>query len=215
MLKENRSSLRTRAALIQAAGRLFTAYGIRGVQAKEIALAAHASPNAITYHFGGLDGLVDAVWEHAIANMDYGRLDMHYTANLHLLGSRDGQRQLVAEIIEILFQLIWSGDSSHWVNLFLLNATMTPEGRRKVGERVSERMARPLIRLYQDITGDADTESALGWAFTVAGGAAVYSTHSEVFTSLLNQERLPESCYRRIRHITTRNAWFSLGLLPE
>ena len=205
----------TRDALLQAAGRLFTMYGIRGVQAKEIAAACGAVPNAITYHFGGLDGLIEAVWDYALANMDYARLDTHYEENRHLLKSRDGQRQLVAELIGILFELIWSGDDSHWVNLFLLNATMTPEGQQRVEKRVSNRMARPLLRLYQDITGDGEPEAALAWAFTVAGGAAIYSTHTEVFRTLLHCERLPGSCYRRIRHVTIRNAWFSLGLLPE
>ena len=60
-------TIKTRNLLIQTAGKLFTLHGIKGVQAKDIAQAAGAVPNAITYHFGGLDKLIDAVWESAFA----------------------------------------------------------------------------------------------------------------------------------------------------
>ena len=67
-------TIKTRDLLIQTAGKLFTLHGIKGVQAKDIAQAAGAVPNAITYHCGGLDKLVDAVWEHALGSIDYAQI---------------------------------------------------------------------------------------------------------------------------------------------
>ena len=68
-------TVKTRDLLIRTAGKLFTLHGIRGVRAKDIAQTAGAVPNAITYHFGGLDKLIDAVWECALANIDYAKIE--------------------------------------------------------------------------------------------------------------------------------------------
>ena len=123
-LSEN--NVKTRDLLIQTAGKLFTHHGVKGVQAKDIAQAANAVPNAITYHFGGLDNLIDAVWEHALSNIDYGQIENYYEKNQHLLKTPDGKRQLISELIDIFFKMIWNGDDeSHWEIAFLLNASIT------------------------------------------------------------------------------------------
>ena len=66
-----------------------------------------------------------------------------------------------------------------------------------------------------DITGNDDIESALGWVFSILGGAVVYTTNIGMFTNILKTDSIPESCYRRLQHITTRNAMFSLNLLSR
>ena len=71
-------TIKTRDLLIQTAGKQFTLHGVKGVQAKDIAREAGTVPNAITYHFGGLDNLVDAVWEHALNSMNYAELEVVY-----------------------------------------------------------------------------------------------------------------------------------------
>ena len=114
MKVKKEKAVKTRDLLIQTAGKLFTRHGVKGVQAKDIAQAAGAVPNAITYHFGGLDKLIDAVWEHALGNIDYGQIEDYYAKNQHLLKTPDGKRQLVSEIIDIFFKMIWNGDESHW-----------------------------------------------------------------------------------------------------
>ena len=71
------------------------------------------------------------------------------------------------------------------------------------------------MKIYIDITGNDDVESALGWVFSVAGGAVIYTTDLGVFTAILKTDGIPESCYRRLQYITTQNALFSLGLLSK
>ena len=71
MSDSNTKAVKTHDLLIQTAGKLFTLHGVKGVQAKDIARAAGTVPNAITYHFGGLDKLIDAVWEHALRSVNY------------------------------------------------------------------------------------------------------------------------------------------------
>ena len=52
------NSEKTRLSLIEAAGELFAEKGITGVTTREIARKAGTVQNAITYHFGGINGLV-------------------------------------------------------------------------------------------------------------------------------------------------------------
>ena len=206
-------SIKTRDLLIQTAGKLFTHHGVKGVQAKDIALAAGAVPNAITYHFGGLDKLIDAVWEHALASIDYERIEAYCEKNRHLLKTPDGKRQLVSELIDIFFKMIWNGDGSHWEIAFLLSASITEDGQKRLMKNGCDRFAAIFVKVYIDITGNDDIESALGWVYSIFGGAVVYVTNIGMFTNILKTDDIPESCYRRLQYMTTRNALFSLNLL--
>ncbi len=214
MMKDKTSpTIKTRDLLIQTAGKLFTRHGVKGVQAKDIAQAAGAVPNAITYHFGGLDKLIDAVWEHALSNIDYEQIEDYYKKNQHLLKTPDGKRQLVSELIDIFYKMIWNGDESHWEIAFLLNASITEEGQQRLMKNGCDRFAAIFAKVYIDITGNDDIESALGWVYSVFGGAVVYTTNIGMFTNILKTDNIPESCYRRLQYISTRNALFSLNLL--
>ena len=214
MSDPNKKAVKTRDLLIQTAGKLFTLRGVKGVQAKDIAHAAGTVPNAITYHFGGLDKLIDAVWDHAIRSVDYVQIEEYYKKNKHLLKTPDGKWQLVSEMIDIFFKMVWSGNESHWEVPFLMSAGITEDGQKRL-DRYGNQLMKAYIKLYIDITGNDDIESALGWVFSILGGAVVYTTNIGMFTNILKTDSIPESCYRRLQHITTRNAMFSLNLLSR
>ena len=213
MNEKTSKTVKTRDLLIQTAGKLFTRHGVKGVQAKDIAKVAGAVPNAITYHFGGLDNLIDAVWEHALGNIDYARIEEYCEKNRHLLKTPDGKRQLVSEIIDIFFKMIWNGDGSHWEIAFLLSASITEDGQKRLMKNGCDRFTAIFAKVYIDITGNDDIESALGWVYSTFGGAVVYVTNIGMFTNILKTDSIPESCYRRLQYITTQNALFSLNLL--
>ena len=109
--------------------------------------------------------------------------------------------------------MIWNGDESHWEIAFLLNASITAEGQQRLMKNGCDRFAAIFSKVYIDITGNDDIESALGWVYSVFGGAVVYTTNIGMFTNILKTDNIPESCYRRLQYIATRNALFSLNLL--
>ena len=175
MSDSNTKAVKTHDLLIQTAGKLFTLHGVKGVQATDIARAAGTVPNAITYHFGGLDKLIDAVWDHAIRSVDYVQIEEYYKKNKHLLRTPDGKWQLVSEMIDIFFKMVWSGNESHWEVPFLMSAGITEDGQKRL-DRCGNRFMKAYVKLYIDITGNDDIESALGWVFATFGGAVVYTT---------------------------------------
>ncbi|MFQ5985340.1 MAG: CerR family C-terminal domain-containing protein [Alphaproteobacteria bacterium] len=56
--------------MLEAAGRLFALQGFDGVSTRTLAKAAGVNLSAITYHFGGKEGLYHAVLEQLVADTD-------------------------------------------------------------------------------------------------------------------------------------------------
>ena len=62
-MSEYKISGETQSALIRAAGTLFAERGVAAVSVREITKLAGTQLNAVSYHFGGKDGLTAAVLE--------------------------------------------------------------------------------------------------------------------------------------------------------
>ena len=66
---KSREDLETRERLLDAAARLFAERGFARVTVRDISRKARANVAAVNYHFGGKDGLYDAVMRKAIETM--------------------------------------------------------------------------------------------------------------------------------------------------
>lgn len=67
----DRRSTATRLALIESAERLFAEHGIDGISLRQIAAdAGCANTNAVTYHFGSKQALVEAVLRHRVPGLE-------------------------------------------------------------------------------------------------------------------------------------------------
>ena len=71
----------TKDRLVNAAGELFSFHGTDTVTLREIADRARAVPNAVCYHFGDKEGLVEAVRQYALRMWDDGRIERYYQEN--------------------------------------------------------------------------------------------------------------------------------------
>lgn len=64
----------TRAALIEAAERLFAEIGVEAVSTRQIGAAIGSlNTNVVAYHFGSKDGLIEAVFHHRLPVIDHRR----------------------------------------------------------------------------------------------------------------------------------------------
>jgi AcrR family transcriptional regulator len=88
---------RTRVNLIEAAERLFGAYGMNGVSLRRISIeAGSANHDAITYHFKTRIGLVQAIFEHRLPAAEERRSAMF--AAIEQSGREPTTRELIAII---------------------------------------------------------------------------------------------------------------------
>jgi len=67
----------TRAALIEAAEQLFAEAGVEAVSTRHIGAAIGAlNTNVVAYHFGGKEGLIEAVFRHRLPDIDRRRREL-------------------------------------------------------------------------------------------------------------------------------------------
>ena len=106
----------TRAALLDAAGRLFAENGVEGTSVRDIIKVAGANLGAINYHFGTKERLALEVFAHRLRPVNRERL-----ARLDALEAVSGGRELKLEpILEALIRPALesrSDDSSHCMQL--------------------------------------------------------------------------------------------------
>lgn len=106
-MKTYSSSETTRAGIINAAGELAAEVGFSNVSTRTVAARAGANIGSIHYHFGGKDGLFEAVVREAIA----GCMQMNYFNEVDRLGDHPDKatlslvlRGIISEEINNIFQ---------------------------------------------------------------------------------------------------------------
>jgi TetR/AcrR family transcriptional regulator, regulator of cefoperazone and chloramphenicol sensitivity len=100
--------LRTRARLIETAGRLFASQGVDRATGQEICRRARVHSAAIVYHFGGMQGLYRAVFEEA-----HKRLITTEALAAAVAAERDPRRQLAA-FLGLIVAALTSPMSESW-----------------------------------------------------------------------------------------------------
>lgn len=143
-VKPAKSRVVVKAALILAAEVIFARDGIEGASLREIAVqAGQRNHNAVQYHFGSRDALVQAVFDYRMDQMEAARGVMLEAARL------EGKIGELRTLVEIIFlpqiELIDAfGDHSYaaFLNAYLLRY----QGRRfgQFGESVAPNLAEAL-----------------------------------------------------------------------
>ncbi|WP_331766021.1 helix-turn-helix domain-containing protein [Embleya sp. NBC_00896] len=122
------SATATRLGLMTTAERLFAERGINAVSAREIAaVAGGRNTNAVKYHFGSQQGLVDAIFEHRMVPINARRIE--------LIGLFDRQGRakdpyalaeaFVLPLAELLDELRDSPSGGSWYLRFCVQAAYT------------------------------------------------------------------------------------------
>ena len=204
----------TRRRLLAAAGELFASRSPDAVTVRDITDRAGTKPNAVSYHFGGKDALVDAVWEFCLRRWSDNRPARYCEENEQLFATRDGKRQIVTDLIDIYYENLYADDQPLWANLFLLRALITaqsPERTRVFNTFLFD----PFCYVFRRITGNDDRMTALCWVLNIITPGSYMSASATDFNTFETTEKIDYAFCRRLQAMVTRNALFAVGLLDE
>ncbi|MDD4816468.1 MAG: helix-turn-helix domain containing protein [Victivallaceae bacterium] len=204
---------KSRQAFIAAAGRLFAERGIDRVPLSEIARSAGVDASMINYHFGGKDGLVQAVIEQALKKWHETGIDAYYRANSRLLDSREGQSVFITGLVDCVFNTIGRENDDDSGRVILLQLLQHPHPLR---ESIINRHIRPGVttfnRIYAKITGSDDFESAFCWYLFLICPEYLCSACPGMIALFHPERKVPPTFGLRLRHVTTKVILAGLGL---
>jgi AcrR family transcriptional regulator len=145
---------RTRDQLLDAAEELFAERGIDGPSLNEInARAGQRNKTALQYHFGGRDGLVQAILARHGVPLRHRREELH--AELTASGTLDEVRTLVSLHVIPLSEYMTLGRSERhyveiWADLLGSPATRTEDIRHLLDDPVQTDTARRLVAIMSE-----------------------------------------------------------------
>ena len=197
--------------LVAAAGELFSIHGVEAVTVRDITSRAGTKPNAVSYHFGGMNGLVDAVWEFCMKRWNDDRMTRYCAENEALFATHDGCRQLVTDLVNILYENLYADGQPLWANLFLLRSMITAQDARR-NRAFNALIFEPLCGVYRRITGNEDRMTALCWVMTILSPGSYLTACATDFTTFEPTDRIDYAFCRRLQATVTRNALFAAGL---
>ena len=148
--------LRTRDRLIEVAAEMFADRGLEKTTVRDICAAAGANVAAVNYHFGGKDGLYQAVVQTAIRVM-------RETNDLSIEAGRGTppEAQLRA-YIRVFLSRLTGRDRLSWIHKLMAREVAEPgEAMRIVMREVIEPRMQYLLGLASEISGAAATDPRL------------------------------------------------------
>ncbi len=204
---------KSKQAFIMAAGKLFAEKGIDRVCLSDIAREAGVDASMINYHFGGKDGLVQAVIDQALEKWHRHNIGEYYRENLSLLDSRDGQVIFITGMVDCIFKILGGEQGEGPGKSMLLQLIQHPHPLR---ERIIERHIKPDARIfceiYRKITGNDDFESAFCWYMFMICPKYLYSACPGMIDLFHPEGKVSAAFDRRLQHFTTRQLLNGLGL---
>ena len=209
------NSMKTQRALIEAAGELFAEKGIGSVTTREIAAKAGTVQNAITYHFGGIEGLVDAVWSYVLIEWEPGSFARYLQENDKPDASKAEQAALIRGAIHLLFGIMYRPDRPLWISKFVVRSAMTADGREYVATTVSGNIVPLMTELFTRVSGCKDQDEARCWTLRILAAPMVFTADLTAFAKVRRGNAVNRKLYRKLEEVTTRDALFAAGLDPE
>ncbi|HBS26601.1 MAG TPA: hypothetical protein DD827_05635 [Gammaproteobacteria bacterium] len=150
--------LKTKTVIMNAAEELFAAAGYNATSLRAITQAADVNLAAVNYHFGGKQGLLEAIYNRRIAPMNTARIDSLEKLEKTWLSSPIPLDDLVKSFIKPALSMSRNEDGKHFVTL-LGRSYMEPnpilqEQVRSMFSEVSERFATSFARTLPYLSRD-------------------------------------------------------------
>jgi AcrR family transcriptional regulator len=142
--------LETRARLLNAAARLFAERGFARVTVRDICKKARANVAAVNYHFGGKDGLYDAVMRMAIETMQA------TTEAARVAGSDKPPEARLRAYISVFADRLLGTHHETWIHQLMMREISDPSpALRSVAEEVMKPRMAYLCGAIADLIGCA------------------------------------------------------------
>lgn len=208
-MEDRRTSSKTRAAIMEAAGKVFAEVGYSKATVRDICREAGANIAAINYHFGDKKGLYLAVLKH------YQELAFKtYPPDLGIKKSQKPEEKLRAYIRSFLARIMDEGRPA-WFGRLLAREFIEPTWAFDI---LVEETIRPsfqlLTEIVAEITGESSKERMVKLCSMSIVGQCLYFRHSHpVITRLYPGEYFGP---KQINELTDHISFFSLhGIIAE
>ncbi len=203
----------TKRSLIMAAGELFTEHGVKEVTTRAIAKKAGANIGLIDYHFGGKNGLFEAVVDFAMEKWRVDPMGSFLRDNIALFETREGQCRLVTGLIDTFFGISYSKDYPAWCGILIFQLM---QRELPISRRIHETCINPIIRAFNEtysrITGNNDKEMAFCWLAMTFGPMRLVAIDPSIPKMVFKRAKLQESFLRKLRAMTVKCSLLNLGL---
>lgn len=136
----------TRMRLLEAAGEMFATHGFEGTTGKQICEHAGVNPAAVNYHFGGLEGLYEAVLMEARTRV-VGREELLFG----LLDAPSSPHEKLRTLIALVVRGILAKRQASWILRLFSREIANPSG---VGARILAATARPRVERVRGLVGE-------------------------------------------------------------
>ncbi|MFA6156652.1 CerR family C-terminal domain-containing protein [Mesorhizobium sp.] len=159
----------TRAALVQAALKLFGRQGFDGTSTRQLAAEAHANIGSIAYHFGGKEGLRAAAADYIVETIQ--AVAGQALGDAPTSGSPEAaQAQLFAALERMIGFVLVSPQAGEIVQFVLRELSHPTAALDRIYEGVFEPTHRRLCQLWEQATGEpAESEATRLTVFTLIG----------------------------------------------
>ncbi|MDF3152569.1 CerR family C-terminal domain-containing protein [Mesorhizobium sp. XAP10] len=161
----------TRAALVQAALKLFGRQGFDGTSTREIAAEARANIGSIAYHFGGKEGLRTAAADFIVETIQTVAGPALGNAQAPApVGPKAAQAQLFAALERMVGFVVASPQAGEIVQFILRELSHPTAALDRIYDGVFEPSHRRLCQLWEQATGEpAESEATRLTVFTLIG----------------------------------------------
>ena len=204
----------TREKLINAAGELFSMQGTENVGVREITNLAGCKENAISYHFGGKEGLVNAVWQKALVRFEKIDFVTYVKNNEKLLSTKEEQKKLITKIIKIFYNIFYENDlEASWINRFLLKGAFCESGLKHLKNSVAKSWAFGLLEVHKRITKSKDDKKAQNWVICISAPLALIAPNMDILDKGFLPKKVDKSAYKQLCKEVTKYALYSIGLI--
>ncbi|HEX6995127.1 MAG TPA: CerR family C-terminal domain-containing protein [Gammaproteobacteria bacterium] len=217
----------TRAALIDAATRVFGRDGFHAATTKVIAREAGANPALISYHFGGKEGLYVAVVEHIIETMAarIGPIAVEVEAERRALeGAARGSGlaapaayfELLLRIVDRFVDVLTAEESAPWAKIIVREQQEPSPAFDLFYDGLHGRVLALVASLVARIGGrQSPTTADRLTTLAIVGDVLVFRVARATATRFLGWDTLGPKEIARIKKAVRRNVGAMLGVATE